>query len=136
MQLVDTHCHIHEASFLLEGDSATRSRWLQANKPDPDTMITEAAVEGVTKLICVGTTVPDSQLAVDFVRKREGTWASVGIHPHEASRYVDDDHSLQQLRDLADKPKVVAVGEIGLDYYYEHSPKGVQRQLLRWQLDL
>lgn len=136
MQFVDTHCHIHEATFLLEGDNATRAKWLQLDQPDPDVMIAEATEVGVTKLICVGTTVPDSHLAVDFVRTRKNAWASIGIHPHEAARYVEDERALQQFRDLAGKPKVVAVGEVGLDYYYENSPKDAQQRLLRWQLDL
>jgi len=136
MELVDTHCHIHEATFLLEGDNATRARWLSAGSPDPGDMIAEAAEADVTKLICVGTTVPDSQLAVDFVREREHVWASIGIHPHEASVYAHNHRALQQFRNLAAKPKVVAIGETGLDYYYEHSPKEAQAQLLRFQLEL
>ena len=136
IRLVDTHCHIHEATLQLEGDNETRTRWLRANKPDPDEMIAEAARNGVTKLICVGTTVPDSRLAVQFVREREGTWASIGIHPHEAAVYEHDHRALQQFRDLAVKPKVIAIGEIGLDYYYAHSPKDAQARMLRFQLDL
>lgn len=136
IELVDTHCHIHEATFQLQGDNATQSKWLQGNAPQPDAMIAEAVTDGVIKLICVGTTVPDSQLAVEFVQKRDNVWASIGMHPHEASQYVHDHRALQQFRDLATKPKVIAVGETGLDYYYEHSPKAAQQQLLRWQLDL
>jgi TatD DNase family protein len=136
MNLVDTHCHIHEATFELEGDNATRAKWLQANAPDPDLMISEAVEAGVTRLICVGTTVPDSRVAVDFVRNRDGVWASIGIHPHEAGRYVHDHHALQQFHDLARKPKVVAIGETGLDYHYSHSTPEQQKQLLRFQLDM
>ena len=136
MQLIDTHCHIHEATSLLEGDTATRAKWLQAPNPDPDHMIISAAAVGVVKMICVGTSVPDSQLAVQFAQDRDAVWVSIGIHPHEAEHYVDNEKALQQFRDLANKPKVVAVGETGLDYHYMHSPKEAQQRLLRFQLDL
>jgi TatD DNase family protein len=80
--------------------------------------------------------VPDSQAAVAYANRHDNVWASIGLHPHEGSMYVGDDHALQQFRDLANKPKVVAIGETGLDYYYEHSPKEDQIKLLRFQLDL
>jgi TatD DNase family protein len=120
MQLVDTHCHIHFPDYEL----------------DLDEVIAAAEADGVTKLLCVGCTLADSQGAVEFAERHENIWASIGLHPHEAKQYVRDDHALQQFRDLAIKPKVVAIGEVGLDYYYEHSSKADQQQLLRFQLNL
>lgn len=120
MEFVDTHCHIHFPDYEL----------------DPEQVIAQAAADGVNKLICVGCTLPDSQMGVEFASNHENVWATIGLHPHEGARYVHDHHALQQFRDLATKPKVVAIGETGLDYYYEHSPKEDQKKLLRFQLDL
>jgi TatD DNase family protein len=120
MQLFDTHCHIHFPDYEL----------------DPDEVRAAAEREGVTRLLCVGCTLRDSQLAVAYAARHDGVWASIGLHPHEGSVYVNDDHALQQFRSLATKPKVVAVGETGLDYYYNHSSKTDQQKLLRFQLDL
>ncbi len=119
-ELFDTHCHIHFSDYAL----------------DPEVVIAAAKNEGVTKLLCVGCTLHDSQGAVEFAARHDHIWAAIGLHPHEAKEYVRDDHALQQFRSLATKPKVVAIGEIGLDYYYDHSPKKDQQQLLRFQLDV
>lgn len=120
MQFVDTHCHIHFADYAL----------------DPEEVIEAADADGVTQLLCVGCTLSDSQAGVKFAACHEGVWASVGLHPHEAKEYVNDDHALQQFRELAGQPKVVAIGEIGLDYYYNHSEKADQIKLLRFQLSV
>ncbi len=136
MELVDTHCHIHSAQYELTGDDLTRAAWLKGGKPDPDNMILTAKEMGVARLICVGTDLEDSRLAVEFVQKRKSCWASIGVHPHEAKRYADDPRALMQLTALATKEKVVAIGEAGLDYYYSHSPKEAQKKVLRFQLEL
>ncbi len=120
MQFVDTHCHIQFSDFPLDADTAIR----------------DAAAVGVTQLMVVGCALHDSLAAVEFVATRKNTWASIGLHPHEASRYVHDHAALQQFRELAGKPKVVAIGETGLDYFYEHSSKEDQEKLLRFQLDM
>lgn len=131
MQLVDTHCHIHEASA--GGQDFLHGIWQKAADPDPDAMMAHAAQAGVTRLVCVGTSAADSALAVDFVQHRPNTWASIGIHPHEAK---DGQPAFDAIAALADKPKVVAVGECGLDYFYEHSPKEAQITALRFQIEL
>lgn len=120
MEFIDTHCHIHFPDYQLDADEVRL----------------EAAAEGVGQLICVGCTLPDSRGAVEYAARHEGVWASIGLHPHEGSIYVHDHESLQAFRSLAAKPKVVAIGECGLDYYYEHSSKEDQKKLLRFQLDL
>jgi TatD DNase family protein len=135
MELFDTHCHIHEAGFELTGDDPTRAAWLRAGKRGPDDIILDAQASGVTRLICVGTTLEDSELAVDFVQSRQNCWASIGLHPHEATPSLYNP-TLEKFSQLADKPKVMAVGECGLDYYYEHSSKEDQKKVLRFQLDL
>jgi TatD DNase family protein len=136
IQLTDTHCHIHEALAGYILSTETRKKYEKAGSPSPDDFIKEAKKAGVTKLICVGTTIEDSRLAVDFVQSRDHTWASIGIHPHEAQAYVGDSKALEQFAALAHSPKVVAVGECGLDFYYSHSPKEEQEAILRFQLEL
>lgn len=120
MELVDTHCHIHFPDYELDPDEAREA----------------AANDGVSRLLCVGCTLPDSRTAIDYAKERDNVWATIGLHPHEASLYVHDHKALQQFHDLAAKLKVVAIGETGLDYYYEHSPRKDQEKLLRFQIDL
>lgn len=137
MQLTDTHCHIHEiVDNHKHADEGVHEKWRKAGLTDPDAVIADAHRAGVTRLICVGCTVEDSALAVDFVQQRANTWASIGIHPHEAARYIRDTKALETFAALASKPKVVAVGECGLDYYYHHSPKEDQEKMLRFQMEL
>jgi TatD DNase family protein len=119
MQLTDTHCHIHSADYGL----------------DADEVIAAASKAGVTRLLCVGTDLGDSQKAVEFVQNRQNCWATIGLHPHEASRYADDESARESFTSLINHPKVVAVGECGLDYY-QHSPKPDQQKTLRFQLEL
>jgi len=136
MQLVDTHCHIHEAVEHFLGKSETRERWQRSKKVGgPDEIIKAAIDQGVTRMICVGTTLTDSELAVEFVRTRPNCWASIGIHPHEAKGHLD---KAQQdvFAALAAKPRVVAVGECGLDFFYDHSPREAQVNLLEFQMEL
>lgn len=136
MQLADTHCHIHEASEDFFLPTETKKRFIKAGSPHPEDLLADAYAHGVTRLICVGTTVEDSILAVEFAGKHTGAWASIGMHPHEASRYVHDKEQLRQFAALADQPKVVAVGECGLDFYYTHSKPADQEQILRFQIEL
>ncbi len=135
MEFFDTHCHIHEIGFELSGDEPTRAAWLRANVANPDQVIADAQSANVTQLICVGTTYQDSLRAIDFVSERPGCWASIGIHPHEAAPALKDG-TLNRLSELASEEKVVAIGECGLDYFYNHSPKKSQIAALRLQLEL
>lgn len=136
MEIVDTHCHIHQAQHGLAGDDPVRNKWLEAGRADADAIITDAIQAGVASMVCVGTDVADSAVAVDFVQDRQSVWASIGIHPHAAEHYADDVDSLTKFAGLASRPKVVAVGECGLDYYYNHSPKPDQAKVLRFQIEL
>lgn len=136
MQIVDTHCHIHQAQHGLDNDDPVRAKWLSVNKGDADEIIKDAVAAGVTKMICVGCDVADSQVAVEFAQGRPEVWASIGIHPHEAKRFIGDSDSLVSFSGLASRQKVVAIGECGLDYYYNHSPKEAQQKILRFQIEL
>ncbi len=115
MQLVDTHCHIHEKSYPL----------------NPDEVLARAAAAGVTRVICVGTDSQSSIDAVEFAKTRENLYAIVGVHPHEAKFGVGVVPDL-----LAENPEIVGVGEIGLDYFYNHSPRQQQIEILNQQIEL
>lgn len=113
--LIDTHAHVHDKQF----------------NEDRQEMLQRAAATGVGRIITVGCDLADTQRAVDAAREF-GLYASVGVHPHEAIDAPDDlDAAFEPF--LADE-RVVAVGETGLDYYYDHSPRDVQREFLRKQL--
>lgn len=122
MTLTDTHCHIHEARY-----------------QDAETAWRRAHQHHVNRMICVGTDVTTSREAVEFAGMHTETWASVGIHPHEA---VLGQAGVDKLRDLiqgdknAQMGKVVAVGECGLDYFYDHSPRSAQVEALEAQIQL
>jgi TatD DNase family protein len=135
--LVDTHCHIQSAG-LETGEATTRKLWAKDPSLTGDTLAKTAAAAGVIRLICVGCDLEDSRLAVEFVQKQAHCWASIGIHPHEAKHFFGRDASEQvaSFASLVARPKVVAIGECGLDYYYEHSPRAVQLKALEFQLGL
>lgn len=135
MELVDTHCHIQSIG-LQKGERSTRELWAKSDGLTADRVINAAVDDGVTRMICVGCDLEDSLLAVDFVQDRQNCWASVGIHPHEAQHYASSESKLTAFSALAAKPKVVAIGECGLDYYYNHSPKPAQKQVLQFQIEL
>lgn len=122
MSFTDTHCHIHEARYT-----------------DPAGALERAHLTGVKRLICVGTDEITSQEAVAFARQHDGVWASVGLHPHDATNGPDSIHILEKLiqNDInVHVGKIVAVGECGLDYFYTHSPKETQVKMLEAQLEL
>jgi len=113
--LIDTHCHIHEADFPLPIDD----------------VLANAKEAGVDKLICVGTSEASTRAAIAFAEYHVNTWASIGVHPHDTK---DGYEAISLLADSSDK--IVAVGEIGLDYFYSHSPKEVQLKALEAQIQV
>lgn len=124
MEFFDTHCHIQSAGTD-SGERATRERWAKSGAR-PEEILQRAHAAHVTRMVCVGCDYDDSTLAIDFVQDRTNCWASIGIHPHEAQHYASDPAKLAEFAVLAGRPKVVAVGECGLDYFYTHSPKEAQ----------
>ncbi len=134
MDLIDTHCHIQSAGPLV-GERMTRELWAKAGL-NRDNMVADAAAAGVTRLICVGCDLDDSSLAVSFAQEHENCWASIGLHPHEAQHYAGEQKKLAAFAALASQPKVVAVGECGFDFYYNHSPKADQIEVLKFQIEL
>lgn len=85
-------------------------------------------------MITIGTDLPSSRAAAELAGEHAGVWAAVGVHPHAASAL--DDRAFAELMALACLPKVVAIGEIGLDFYRDLSPRDVQREAFRRQLAL
>ncbi len=138
MELFDTHCHTHE---LVRKLTPVYDKWREDGvERTPEGVIAAAEAAGVTRMLCVGTSLADSELAVGFVAKREGLWASIGIHPHEAATHLSETAksqfaSLLEVKSLTES-KIVAIGECGLDYFYDHSPKAAQTEVLKFQLDL
>lgn len=113
-QLIDTHCHIHESSYPLAIDEVM-ARALEA---------------GVTKLVCVGTNVQSSREAIEFAHANDHAVATVGVHPH------DTKDGIEGLAEMARDTQVVAIGEVGLDYFYTHSPRDAQIHALEQQLQI
>ena len=118
IRLVDTHTHLYMKEFA----------------GDRDEVIARALAAGVTRIITVGTDIAPSQQAVALAEKYPQVYAAVGIHPHDAGRA--ESSYLTRLAELSRQPKVVAIGETGLDFYRNYSPKEAQFNVLRGQLEL
>ncbi|MGB5756902.1 MAG: TatD family hydrolase [Acidimicrobiales bacterium] len=108
----DNHCHL----TTLDRDTAE--------------IVEAAAAAGVTRLLTVGCTVADSAAAAAIAARFPNVWATAGVHPHDAKDGLDG------LADLLTLPDVVAVGECGLDYHYDHSPRDQQAESFAGQIDL
>jgi TatD DNase family protein len=134
-ELVDTHCHIQSAGPSV-GERDTHELWVRAGALNPEDILKRARETNVARIVCVGCNLEDSKLAIAFARNNKDCWSSIGIHPHEAQHYVGKSASLQEFADLVNQPKVVAVGECGLDYFYTHSSKEAQVSLLKFQIEL
>src|SRR4051794_22388007 len=96
-------------------------------------VIDAARAAGVTRLVTVGTDAEQSRAAIAVAAQHENVWATVGLHPHDAKDGVD---TVVPLLDSAPPGTVVAVGECGLDYHYDHSPRDVQRVAFAEQIAL
>ncbi len=135
MELFDTHCHIQSAG-LAGGERTTRELWAKDDNITINDLVERAREAGVTRMMCVGCDIADSELAIACAGDREGLFASIGIHPHEAQHVAGKPEQKQAFAALATSPKVAAVGECGLDYFYTHSPRDTQLEILKFQLDL
>jgi len=115
LRWTDDHCHL----------DLTAERG-----PSADEAVAAARAVGVERLITVGTDVASSRVAIEVARGREGVWATAGVHPHDAK------DGWEGLEALLSEPEVVAVGECGLDFHYDHSPRDVQRASFAAQIAL
>jgi len=100
-----------------------------------DGVLDRARQAGVERLLVPGTTVADSADAVRIAETHEGVLAAVGVHPHEAKDF-EPGRDGAALEALAARPEVAAIGEVGLDFHYDLSPRGRQIEVLEWMLDL
>lgn len=117
---IDSHCHLDGPRFDSDREQAISRAW-------------EA---GIANILCIGTGDGPGTLdcAIKIAEQHDFIYASVGIHPHEAQLAKDSDFA--ELEQLAKRPKVIACGEIGLDYYYDHSPRDVQKNVFIRQMGL
>ena len=129
MELADSHGHL---TMVFEGGAA-RGPSRPATPAELKMLLLRAREAGVTRILVPGTTREDSVRAVEIAEANPGVFAAVGVHPHEASTF-DEERDLRWMEELARSSKVVAVGEIGLDYFYDHSPREVQRRVVAAQL--
>jgi TatD DNase family protein len=134
----DSHCHVQE-EYLGGGGSGEGGK----GERDLSLVLERASSAGVDRLVCIGTGVSTSAQAVAVARhsRQHGggevaAWASIGLHPHEATSGVDSVAELLTREVANSDGAVVAVGECGLDYYYEHSPRAVQRPAFAAQIAL
>jgi TatD DNase family protein len=102
---------------------------------DIDGMLVRARAAGVIRFLVPGTTLADSAVAVELAGRHKDVLAAVGIHPHEAKDF-EPARDGPTLEELARRPGVAAIGEVGLDFYYDHSPREKQIEVLEWMLDL
>ncbi|MCK4452194.1 MAG: TatD family hydrolase, partial [Anaerolineae bacterium] len=116
--LIDSHAHLDFHQF----------------DADREAVIERAREAGLVAIVNIGTSLPSSRAAVALAERYDFIYAAVGIHPHDAKTVTPE--VLAELRTLARHPKVVAVGEIGLDYYRDLSPRAVQRRVFADQLAL
>lgn len=119
MELIDTHCHLQFKNL----------------SEKIDQVMADAEAADVKRIICVGTSLEDSRQAVEIAEKYPNVWAGVGAHPHDGADFLKTPDSSKILNKLSKLPRVVAVGEVGLDYYHEHTDRASQQQILRTQIE-
>lgn len=116
--LFDSHCHLTHPRF----------------EEDLDAVIERSRREGVNRFVLIGTDPDSSRRAIELASRHEGCYATVGISPHDAGKHSLED--VKELAWLAQHPKVVALGEIGLEYHYPFTPRDVQQVFFRSQIQL
>jgi len=116
--LVDTHCHLN----------------LSAYDTDREEVLDRARSAGVERILIPGVDLPSSQIAIELADKHDDVFAAVGVHPHYVSEWSEA--LADEITSLAQSPKVVAIGEIGLDYYRNLSPPEMQRRAFEDQLEI
>jgi TatD DNase family protein len=118
MRLIDTHAHLHAAGF----------------DADREAVLARATAANVVRIIDVGYDLPSSRASITLARSHPQVYATAGIQPHDAAAIGSAE--LEELQSLLAGPKVVALGEIGLDYYHDRAPRAAQRALFEAQLGL
>lgn len=116
--LADTHCHLDFDTF----------------EQDRDQVLARSNEAGVERILNPGIDLVSSRAAMELAESRSQVYAAVGVHPNEANSW--DEKSLAHLRVLAESPSIVAVGEVGLDYYRDRAPRELQKRVFQEQLTL
>src|SRR5258708_6989588 len=118
--LIDSHCHLDSKQF----------------DADRDAVIERALAAGVDRMVAIGTGdgPPDLEAGIRLADRYPAFYATVGVHPHEASKALPETY--RHLAELLRHPKVVALGEIRLDYHYDFSPRDVQQAVFIEQMDI
>ena len=116
--MIDTHCHLDFPDY----------------NDDRDDVLKAAHDAGISKMVNIGCDLKSSQASVDLADRYPQIYAAIGFHPHDAKSY--DDQMEKQLRAMANNFKVVAIGEVGLDFYRDRSPRDVQREVFVRQMRL
>lgn len=115
--MIDSHCHLADAKF----------------DADLEAIIARAITAGVDRMICIGDTMEESEKCLSIAKNYEQVFCTIGLHPHCATQWITQNtESIKKM--IHSSPKAVAVGEIGLDYHYMHSPEDVQKDVFRQQL--
>ena len=115
----DSHCHLTAAAF----------------SGDLEETLLRAQENGVTRWVTIASNLEDAQEALTLVKDRPGAWSTAGVHPHEAGEAPED--VIEQIRKLAStQEKIVAIGETGLDFYYDNAPRDIQKRLFSAHLAL
>lgn len=114
----DTHAHLDDEQFT----------------EDQEAVITRAKEAGIELIINVGCNIPSALNTVALTQKYEFIYGAIGMHPHDAKEL--DEQSLAKLYQMAQNPRIVAIGEIGLDYYYDHSPRETQQKVFRKMINM
>lgn len=121
MRLIDSHCHLHDTDFFKDNREEVYLK----------------AIQDEVGMICVGTDIRSSNQAVEFASDHKLVWAAVGVHPHDSKNGWGEIKAI--LESQKNNPKLVAVGEIGLDYFYNNSPRQLQikalEEQIQWALD-
>jgi TatD DNase family protein len=116
--MIDSHCHLNYIEKI----------------GTPESLVKKANDAGVHTIINIGTDLESSKLSVEYSKQFDSVYATVGVHPHDAKTV--DKSILNELETLTNENKVVAIGEIGLDFYRDHSPRDIQRDVFHQQLEL
>lgn len=120
LRVVDSHAHLTDERL----------------SADASEVVARARAAGVEAVVTVGTDLADSRAAVSLAERLDGVYATVGIHPHSAAEAVEEPDAFRRLEALAREPRVVALGETGLDYHYDNAPREAQRYSFGRHLEL
>ena len=118
LRLFDSHCHLTDEKFAGEVPA----------------VVQRAATAGVVRMVTISSDPDDAEAALEIAHTHDNVWTTAGIHPHAVGNYGKD--AISRVADLAEDDRIVAIGETGLDYYYDNSPRSAQRQALRRHVEL